>query len=94
MPALYIPDTKLLGPVDQNVDNAIHWINHYPVDIAIGLRNTYTLNSDLYPVDSGWVTVSPTFCDEVREASHISYLPIPCCMQSHLKKREIKKNSK
>ena len=47
MPTLYIPVTKLLGPVDQNVDSVIHWINHYPVDIAIGLRNTYTLDSDL-----------------------------------------------
>ena len=47
MSTLYIPDTKLLGPVLQNVDSAIQWINHYPVDIAIGLRNTYTLDSDL-----------------------------------------------
>ena len=47
MSTLYIPDTKLLGPVLQNVDSAIQWINYYPVDIAIGLRNTYTLDSDL-----------------------------------------------
>ena len=47
MSTLCIPDTKLLGPVDQNVNSAIHWKNHYPVDIAIGLRNTYTLDSDL-----------------------------------------------
>ena len=47
MSTVYIPDTKLLGPVLQNVDSAIQWINHYPVDIAIGLRNTYTLDSDL-----------------------------------------------
>ena len=47
MPTLYISDTKLLGPVLQKVDSAIQWINHYPVDIAIGLRNTYTLDSDL-----------------------------------------------
>ena len=38
MSTLYIPDTKLLGPVLQNVDSAIQWINHYPVDIAIALR--------------------------------------------------------
>ena len=47
MSTLCIPDTKLLGPVVQNVDNAIYWINHYTVDIAIGLRSTYTLDSDL-----------------------------------------------
>ena len=47
MPTPCIPDTKLLGPVLQNVDSSIHRINHYPVDIAIGLRNTYTLDSDL-----------------------------------------------
>ena len=47
MSTLYIPDTKLLDPVLQNVDSAIHWKNHYPVDVAIGLRNTYTLDSDL-----------------------------------------------
>ena len=47
MPTLCIPDTKLLGPVLQNVDSSIHRINHYPVDIAIGLRNTYTLDSDV-----------------------------------------------
>ena len=25
-----------LAPVVQKVDDAIHWINHYPVDNAIG----------------------------------------------------------
>ena len=30
------------------LDNAIHWINNYPVDNAIGLLpNTYPLDSDL-----------------------------------------------
>ena len=47
MPTLCIPDTKLLGPVLQNVDSGIHRKNHYPVDITISLRNTYTLDSDL-----------------------------------------------
>ena len=36
----------LLAPVVQTVDNAIHRINHYPLDIAIGFAITY-------PVDSG-----------------------------------------
>ena len=48
MSTLYIPDTKLLGPVLQNVDSAIQWINHYPVDIAIGLRILiHLIDSDL-----------------------------------------------
>ena len=45
---LYIPDTKLLGPVLQNVYSAIRWINHYPVDIATGLRILiHLIDSDL-----------------------------------------------
>ena len=36
-----------LAPVVQKVDNAIHWINHYPVDSAIGFPNTYPWDSDL-----------------------------------------------
>ena len=47
MTTLYIPYTKLLGPVVQNVDTAIHRINHYAVDSAISFRNTYPLDSDL-----------------------------------------------
>ena len=39
--------TILLAPVVQNVDNAIHRINHYPLDSAIGFPNTYPLDSDL-----------------------------------------------
>ena len=39
--------TKQLAPVVQKVDSAIHWINHYPVDKAIGFRTTYPLDSDL-----------------------------------------------
>ena len=34
------------GPVVQNPDNTIHWINLYPVNNAIGFRNTYPLDSD------------------------------------------------
>ena len=37
----------LLAPVVQKVDNAIHRINHYPVDSAIGFPNTYLWDSDL-----------------------------------------------
>jgi len=37
----------LLAPVVQKVDDAIHWINHYPLDIAIGFAITYPVESDL-----------------------------------------------
>ena len=35
------------APVVQKVDSAIYWINHYPVDNAIGLRITYPLDIDI-----------------------------------------------
>ena len=35
------------APVVQTVDNAIHWINHYTLDIAIGFAITYPVDSDL-----------------------------------------------
>ena len=35
------------APVVQKVDNAIHWINHCPMDNAIAFPNSYTLDSDL-----------------------------------------------
>ena len=34
-------------PVVQTLDSAIHQIKIYPVDNAIGLPNTYQLDSDL-----------------------------------------------
>ena len=42
---------KTLGlftaPVVRRVDSAIHWINYYPKDSAIGFGNTYPLDNDL-----------------------------------------------
>ena len=35
------------APVFRKVDGAIHWINHYPLDSAIGFPNTYLMDSDL-----------------------------------------------
>ena len=35
--------SKKQAPVVQKVDNAIHWINYYPADNAIGFPNTYTV---------------------------------------------------
>ena len=50
--------TRNQAPVDQMADNAIHWINLYPLDSAIGFPN-HPLDSDLsgfdrlpWPVDS------------------------------------------
>ena len=36
-----------LGYVVRKVDNAIHWINDYPVDSVVCFVNTYTLDGDL-----------------------------------------------
>ena len=36
-----------LAPVVQKLDNAIHRINHYPLDITIGFAITYPVDSDL-----------------------------------------------
>ena len=38
---------KHQAPVVQTVANAIHRINHYPLDIAIGFAITYPVDSDL-----------------------------------------------
>ena len=35
------------APVVQKVDCAIHWINLYSLDSAVGFPNTYPLDSDL-----------------------------------------------
>ena len=40
------PDEDLASVV-QKVDNAIHWINLYPVDSAISFSHIYPLDSDL-----------------------------------------------
>ena len=37
----------ILAPVVQNVDNAIHRINHYPMDSATDFAITYPLDSNL-----------------------------------------------
>ena len=36
-----------LGSIVPKVDNAIHWINLYPLDNAIGFLNIYPLDSNL-----------------------------------------------
>ena len=37
----------LQAPVAQRLDNAIHRINHYPVDSVVCFVDTYPLDSDL-----------------------------------------------
>ena len=39
--------TTVQAPVVQRVDNAIHRINHYPVDNVVCFANTYPLDSHL-----------------------------------------------
>ena len=36
-----------LASVVQRLDNAIHWISHYPADSVVCFVNTYPLDSDL-----------------------------------------------
>ena len=43
---LYTPNSNLTKVV-QKVDNALRWINPYPVHTAIGSPNIYTLDGDL-----------------------------------------------
>ena len=42
-----VPSFIYQAPVVQRVDNAIHRINHYPVDIVVCFVNAYPLDSDL-----------------------------------------------
>ena len=39
--------SQIQAPVVQNVDNAIHWINHYPLNSTIDFPNTYPLDGNL-----------------------------------------------
>ena len=43
-----VPSFCFQAPVAQKVDSAIHRINLYPLDSAIGFHNTYVI----YPLDS------------------------------------------
>ena len=42
----FLVESRTLAPVVQKVDNAIRWINLYPLDSVIGL------NPNIYPLDS------------------------------------------
>ena len=45
--SVYIGNSKVLAPVVQTLDSAIHWINHYPLDNSIGFASVYLLDSNL-----------------------------------------------
>ena len=36
-----------LAPVVRKANSAVHWVNNYPLDGAIGFPNTYPMDSDL-----------------------------------------------
>ena len=44
---ILVTSCKILAPVVQTLDSAIHWINHYPLDNSIGFASVYPLDSDL-----------------------------------------------
>ena len=70
-----------LTPVVRKVDNAIHRINHYPVDSAVCFVNTYPLDREIYPVDSviqpsnNWaqVTGSIKYREQMASGRQISF---------------------
>ena len=45
--AAVLDHDKVQALVVRKVGNAIHWINHYPLNSAIGFSNIYPLDSDL-----------------------------------------------
>ena len=45
-PSVSHRDFAILTRVVRKVDNAIHWINHYPADSVVCFVNSYPLDSD------------------------------------------------
>ena len=41
-------ESNLQALVIQKVDNPIHWLNLNPVNSAVGIHNTYPLETDLF----------------------------------------------
>ena len=70
-------------PVVQKVDSAIYWINHYPVDNAIGLRITYPLDSDIYPVDTHVHVVLSNFWTTGARSKACSQAIVNCLQDRH-----------
>ena len=46
-PCIIGVDFKLLASAVQKLDNAIHWISHYPQNNTTGFTHTYLLDGDL-----------------------------------------------
>ena len=68
-----------LGAVVQKLDNAVHWINHYPLESAIGSPSTYPLDSDL---SGGYFY--PTFEPGARFSKHPKILaPEKLCLYNY-----------
>ena len=77
---------KLRGPVVPGEDNAIHRINHYPVDCKVCFVSTYSLDSDL----SGVKVLAPSFSVAsyntpfilpshlLRNSSYMNFFRIQC----------------
>ena len=81
--------TTLQAPVVWKVDIAIHWINHYPKDSAIGFCNTYPLDSNLLSnVEESFILSSctkPEFSGELETHTHITSLQFTLHKESELK---------
>ena len=43
---------NVLAMIVQRVENAIHWINHYPVDSVVCFTNTYSLDSAIHALNN------------------------------------------
>ena len=63
-----------LAPVVQTVDNAIHRINHYPLDIAIGFAITYPVDSAIHRLNNWGLVIVYFFC----------YITFKCTYQNYL----------
>lgn len=50
LPRILAKTLAILGPVVRRVDDAVRWINRYPVDSSVCFSNIYTLGSDLSSV--------------------------------------------
>ena len=61
-----------LAPVVQTVDNAIHRINHYPLNIAIGI--TYPVDSAIHCLNNWGLVIVYIFC----------YINFKCTYQNYL----------
>ena len=77
------------APVVQKLDNAIHRINHYPVDSVVCFVNTYPLDSVIQPLNNWGQGFTPhkvysaSFCRTFQgiERKNITKTKIVCCFR-------------